>query len=52
MMTTADVRIVAYKRRRWPPGPDQFLVFDVYDHVVWPLQGADPEKLCVAPPRR
>ena len=34
------------------PGPDQFLVFDAYGHEVWQLQGADPEKPYVAPPRR
>jgi glycosidase len=34
------------------PGPDQFLVFDAYGHEVWQLQGADPERPYVAPPRR
>jgi glycosidase len=34
------------------PGPDQFLVFDVYGHEVWQVQGADPENPYVAPPRR
>jgi glycosidase len=34
------------------PGPDQFLVFEVYGHEVWQVQGADPENPYVAPPRR
>jgi glycosidase len=34
------------------PGPDQFLVFDVYGHEVWQLQGADPAQPYVAPLRR
>jgi glycosidase len=33
------------------PGPDQFLVFETYDHEVWQLQGADPNDPYVAPLR-
>jgi glycosidase len=34
------------------PGPDQFLVFAIYGHEVWQLQGADPERPYVAPLRQ